>query len=216
MAKVEDIITEVVSHQFSRSQYEVYIRGQINNGMDYITLQTDFRDFFDTEAISAVPGTNEYTLPSDFQRLYDVITVADNGEIIPLYQDSLIEFETRPPANEDPTHYIIKGNKLLLWPTPSNAQTVSLRYYRTPASISSNGETPELPARYHRLLVSYCLWHCYERENDFNAAQYHKGRFDEDLAKARGEAQYDTDDYTQTKRIGDLRTDPLAPNVWVV
>jgi hypothetical protein len=64
--------------------------------------------------------------------------------------------------------------------------------------------------------VSYCLWHCFERENDFNAAQYHKARFDEDLLKARGEAQYDTDDYTQEKRIGDFRTDPLAPNIWIV
>jgi hypothetical protein len=216
MATVEQIVTEVVSHQFSRAQYEDYIKGRINDAQGYITLQTDFREFFTTEPIAVVPGTSTYTLPSDFQRLYDLISVNGSGQVFKLYQEPLVELETRPIASGEPTHYTVKGNTLKLWPTPENANTISLRYYREPDTISSNSDVPEVPTQYHRLLVSYCLWHCFERENDFNAAQYHKARFDEDLLKARGEAQYDTDDYTQEKRIGDFRTDPLAPNIWIV
>ena len=208
---------EVLSHQFSPSQYTGYIEGKLNQALGYVAAQTDFRVLLDTETYVTVSGTAGYALPSDFSRAYNVEVLDSSGNALPLTPETLVGYDTKSSsATGQPQLYVIDGQTLRLWPVPDNQFTVRLRYYRTPATMDSAIDVPEIPATYHHLLVSYALWHCYERENDYNSAQYHKGRFDEDLAKCRGEVQYDTDDYTQSKLVGDGRTDPLAPNVWVV
>lgn len=217
MATFLQLTEEVLSHQFSPTQYTEYIEKRLNDGQAYVAAQTDFRELMDTESYTTSSGDNTYTLPSDFVRLYNVELVQADGNVIPLSPESLVSYETKSAAaTGQPQLYVIQGSTLELWPTPDQAFTIRLRYYRKPAALNNSIDVPEIPGIYHHLLVSYALWHCYERENDYNSAQYHKARFDEDLAKCRGEVQYDTDDYTQSKRVGDNRTDPLAPNVWVV
>jgi hypothetical protein len=217
VATLTELTNEVLSHQFSPSQYTTYAQGKINQGLDYVAAQTDFRELLDTESYTTSNGTASYALPSDFSRLYNVEIFDADGVLMPLAAETLIGYDTKAPSQTGrPQLYVIEGSSLKLWPVPDGAYTIRVRHYRKPASLSGALDEPEIPATYHHLLVSYALWHCYERENDYNSAQYHKARFDEDLAKCRGEVQYDTDDYTQSKLVGDDRTDPLAPSVWVV
>lgn len=224
MATLNNLVAEVLDHQFSVSQYDPYVRGstttgqegKLNEALRYVAAQTDFRELLDTETIAVTINDSSYALPSDFSRLYSVVILDSQGNRIPLFQQVVMDFETQPAFSGQPSHYTIDGNNLRIWPSPDASYTVELRYYKVPALMIDANDEPEIPSTYHHLLVSYALWHCYERENDYNSAQYHKGRFDEDLLKARGEVQYDTDDYTQIKRVGDNRTDPTAPNVWTV
>jgi hypothetical protein len=217
VATFAEITDEVLSHQFSPTQYTEYIEKRVNQAQSYVAAQTDFRQLMDTESYTTSNGTSSYALPSDFSRLYDVELVQTDGYVVSLGPEVMARYETNnTAATGQPQLYAIQGSNLELWPVPDGPFTVRLRYFRNPAELTNSIDVPEIPATYHHLLVSYALWHCYERENDYNSAQYHKARFDEDLAKCRGEVQYDTDDYTQSKRVGDNRTDPLAPNVWVV
>jgi hypothetical protein len=224
VATLNNLVSEVLEHQFSVSQYDPYVRGStstgregiLNQGLRYVAAQTDFRELFTAYDFSTSVGVATYALPADFARLYGLTTVDGNQDTIPLFQEVIMDFQTRPDASGQPSQYTVIGNNLHLWPTPDAAYSMKLRYYKLPALLTEPNDEPEIPSEYHHLLVSYALWHCYERENDYQSAQYHKARFDEDLMKARGEVQYDTDDYTQFKRVGDNRTDPLAPNVWTV
>ncbi len=216
MATFNDLTQEVLDHQFAPTQYTQYIEKKLNQGQEYIAAQIDFRVLLTTHTVVTTSGTGSYALPSDFQRLFNVTVVDPAGQVIPLSAEPLNQFETQPLASGQPHQYVIDGTNLKLWPTPDAGYTVNLRYYRLPETLVNANDVPETPPEYWDLLVSYALWHCFERENDYQAAQYHKQRFDEDLAKARGELQYDTDDYTQIKRVGDGRVDPLAPNVWTV
>jgi hypothetical protein len=211
-----DLTEEVLDHQFAPNQYRLYIEKKINQGQEYIAAQIDFRVLLTTHTVTTVSSTATYALPSDFQRLFNVTITDPAGQVIPLSAEPLNQLETQPVATGQPQQYVIEGNNLRLYPTPDAAYTVKLRYYRLPEALVNANDVPETPPEYWDLLVSFALWHCFERENDYQAAQYHKQRFDEDLAKARGELQYDTDDYTQIKRVGDGRIDPLAPNVWTV
>lgn len=217
MATLTELTNEVLSHQFSPSQYTSYVQGKINQALGYVAAQADFRELFDTESYTTVNATASYALPTDFSRLYNVEVVDSNGVPKPLAAESLVGYDTKDSSQTgQPQVYVIDGQNLKLWPVPNAAYTVKVRHYRKPATLSNSNDVPQIPSIYHHLLVSYALWHCYERENDYQSAQYHKARFDEDLAKCRGEVQYDTDDYTQSKLVGDERTDPLAPSVWVV
>lgn len=216
MATFDDLTQEVLAHQFAPSQYTSYIQGKINQAQDYIAAQLDFRVLMQKYSVPVAVGTTSYALPADFQRLYNVTLTDGQGQVLPLGAEPLNEFETQPPSSGQPVRYCIEGNNLLIYPAPDSAYTITLRYFRLPTALVNANDEPETPPEYWDLLVSFALWHCFERENDYQAAQYHKARFDEDLAKARGELQYDTDDYTQIKRVGDNRTDPLAPTVWAV
>lgn len=216
MATFNDLTQEVLDHQFSPSQYKSYIEDKINQAQDYITAQIDVRNLLDKNTIQTVGGTASYAIPANYQRLYNVYLTEASGQVLPLYAEPVQEFDTQAPASGQPTRYCIEGNNLRLYPKPDGVYNITIRYYRLPAELVNANDVPEAPPEYWDLMVNFALWHCFERENDYTAAQYHKARFDEDLAKARGEMQYDTDDYTQIKRVGDNRTDPLAPTIWTV
>lgn len=216
MATLNDLIEEVLGHQFAPSQYRGYIETKINQGQEYVAAQLDARVLMRIRNITTENGTVEYSLPLNFQRLYNVAIIDDAGQAIPLNAEGLNQFDAQPPSAGQPVAYNIDRTLLRLYPTPDREYTVRLRYYRLPERLVNPNDVPELPPEYWDLLTSFALWHCYERENDYQAAQYYKARFDEDLDKARGELQYDADDYTQPKRVGDNRIDPLSPNIWTI
>jgi hypothetical protein len=204
-----ELTDEVLSHQFSPSQYTTYIQSQLNIGQAYVAAQTDFRELFSSDTITCAAADAEYTLPTDFMRVYSLLYVPTSGQPASLTEVSQADLDLNDPSSGTPTHYTVQNGEVRLWPTPDSAYTLRLRYYAKPATLVSGGDTPEIPGTYHHLLVTYALWHCYERENDYNSAMYHKGRFDEDIMKCRGEVQYDSDDYTQPQQIGDNRRDPM-------
>lgn len=216
MATYNDLIEEVLGHQFAPSQYRSYIEDKINQGQEYVAAQLDSRVLMRIRTITTENGTVEYSLPLDFQRLYNVALIDGTGQAIPLEAQEINQFDTEPPSSGQPTNYNIDRTVLRFYPTPDRAYSIRLRYFRLPETLANPNDIPELPPEYWDLLTSFALWHCYERENDYQAAQYHKARFDEDLDKARGELQYDADDYTQIKRVGDNRIDPLSPNIWTI
>jgi hypothetical protein len=203
MSTLSELQAEVVSHQFSAAQYNPYIVTQVNNAQNYITAQTDFRELQDLEEVTTVAGTATYALPTDFQRLVNVTLELSTGTILPLVSDANTRMDLEEISTGQPERFAIDGTNLRLWPTPSEEYTVRLRYYRIPTTLVNAGDVSEIPIQYHHLLVSYALFHCYQRENDYNAAAYHKQRFDEDIMKCRGEVQYDTNDRTEPKLIGD-------------
>jgi hypothetical protein len=204
-----ELTSEVLSHQFSPAQYTTYIQGRLNQAQAYVAAQTDFRELFSSEAVTTVNDDVAYDLPTDFMRVYSLMYTPTAADSYALTEVSQGDLDALPVSSGVPTHYAITNDEINLWPTPDSAYTLRLRYYAKPATLVNAGDTPQIPGTYHHLLVSYTLWHCYERENDYNSAVYHKGRFDEDIMKCRGEVQYDSDDYTQPQQIGDNRRDPM-------
>jgi hypothetical protein len=222
-----ELTNEVLSHQFSPSQYTTYIQARLNQGQAYIAAQTDFRQLQAAGAVVTAADNSIYSMSSDFlpvasdfQRVYTVALREEVGpslsQYVPLQEIQRSQLDLLPVSSGQPTHYCIDADDLKVWPTPDSVYVVTMRYYKKPATMVNADDEPEIPGTYHHLLVSYALWHCYERENDYNSAMYHKGRFDEDIMKCRGEVQYDSDDYSQSQRVGDNRTDPLAPSAWVL
>lgn len=216
MSTFVELQDEILSHQFSPAQYRAYIKNRLNQGESYIAAQCDFRELQDVEVVTTVANDADTPLPGDFQRLVNVTINLSNGTVVPLSSESVTSIYQHSASTGRPERYAIDGTNLRLWPTPDSAYTVTLRYYRKPTTMTDPENQPSIPPEYHHLIVSYALWHCWERENDWNAAAYHKQRFDEDLQKCRGEVQYDSDDYTQPRLVGEERTDALAPSAWVL
>ena len=100
-----------------------------------------------------------------------------------------------------PYFYDVNGLNLDLFPTTDATYNVLLNYYKTPADMVNSTDEPDIPVQYHHLLVTYALIRCFERENDYDAATYHRQRFESDVLKCRTEVQYSQRDSSQPQLV---------------
>lgn len=218
MATLDELTEEVLSHQFSAAQYDAFIRSKLNEAEQKLCAEIDFRIGFTYTAVECVAGYALYYLPSNFVRVYNVTIEQSDGTVVALKETPFTELDVLDrSATGQPERYLISGhegdNTIRLWPAPDSAWEVQVRYYGEPGGMVDGTDTPFVPERWQDLLVRYALVKCYERENDYNSAQYHRNIYEIDKEKAKGQAQYDGQDYGQPNLVGDGRTDDLAPGM---
>lgn len=221
---LDEIVAEVLSHQFAAGQYTDYLMGTgsygegiVTQAQNYVTAQTDFRELFTAVTTTLSAGTEDLTLPTDFSRLYSLVCVGSTGqENIALQQITPSDFDALSnDSTGRPYFYDVNGDTLSVYPTPDASYDIQLRYWKVPDALSVGTDEPEIPSVYHHLLVSYSLVKCFERENDYDAAMYHQSRFDTELMKCRGEVQYDANDKTQPRVASGMWNPPeTVLTVW--
>lgn len=209
MSDFQTLQNEVLSHQLSDAKYRPLTKVWLNEGQRYVFLQSDLRTEMETEDYATTPGTSTLTLPDDFAR---VISLRDTDFADALAPIELRDFDDAGPASGRPTSYVVTGATVNLYPTPDAAYTLSLRYYKLPATMVDDTDEPELPEHYQHLLVRYALIRCFQRENDYQAASYWREEFNNDLMKLRGEAQYDLHD--GPTQVPGTYEEPTVPLNW--
>lgn len=79
-----------------------------------------------------------------------------------------------------PTHYIITGQTIQLYPSPEASGTVSLDYYRIPVPMTDAG--PEIHPRHHIKLLDWALYLAYNKRDadtySQSTAEIYRNRFD--------------------------------------
>lgn len=195
-----DLRQAVLDHQFSPTRYTTFINDSLNEGQRRIARKANLRIFFDTETITTAAGDNEYPLPDDFARLHSLTTPSTNT---PLTSITVDEFDTFPVTNSSgtPTAFTIDRPNVKFYPAPDGEHTFQMRYYRSPVAMTDDEDEPELPEDYHYLLVTYSLYRCFRRENDYEAAQFHQAEFERELAEMTGDLQDDAQDATQPQQV---------------
>lgn len=133
----------------------------------------------DTATISAVAGTQQYTMPTDVVRVHRV-TYQETGasEIVPLdYQDFMsmdaIWWTQQTVAQSTPALYTMWGAApnltLVAYPTPAAAGTFTIYYYSLPVDPNGTGSTNcELPNGWEDCAVDYCVYMALLEDRDPN------------------------------------------------
>lgn len=100
-------------------------------------------------AVVLVVDQEAYTLPANFKAPINLIdgTIASPELIYPLIN-----------INEYSYGYSIYNGEILLKPVPSEAKTINLYYYKTPAELVEDIDVPEFDSLYHYLLASYAIY----------------------------------------------------------
>lgn len=63
-------------------------------------------------------------------------------------------FGTRPSSQSQPLHFAVSpANSLLLGPNPNDIYTITGEYYCNPTELTSDASVPEMPDRFHKLIV---------------------------------------------------------------
>jgi hypothetical protein len=211
-----ELQNEVLSHQLNDTKYRPYVKSWLNEGQRFVTAQTDIRSQY--ESLATTLTDPQFDLPDDYSRLIEVIDTTDSGDGRHLYPMEIPDFHEAPASYGPPEFYAVIGNTVYLFPYPADGTEITLNYYRQPVLMTTEGDEPEIPDTYHHLLIRWALYRAFQRENDYEAAGYWRGEFENDLMKMRGEVQHDTfDGPRQVPGTWDDETSPgpVRLNNWV-
>lgn len=189
--EIQDNVLSLISKSDATTRNRV--KNWINLGYQDFTLRElwPFRETTDT--FDTIAGTQEYTLSTEFTDIdaQNIISVAIQGTnlrklpYVPFNQlrasQPDLDFETQSV----PQSYYIKAGKIGLWPSPDNAYTIAVDYYKIPTELSADSDTPIVPIAYREALMQYAL----SLEHDFNTdpdlAQKAMNRYEQIVMLAR-------------------------------
>lgn len=148
------------------------IKTWINMGyQDFVSRELwPFREVTDT--ITTVASTQEYTLSSEFSNIDNnsIASVSIQGASArrlaykPFNQLRIDQPDLDQEGTSLPEYYYLKAGKIGFWPSPNDAYTVAVDYYKVPTEMSSDSDEPIIPQAYRESLVQYAL----SMEHDFN------------------------------------------------
>lgn len=187
----EELQNEVLGHRLNDTHYREPVKSWLNEGQRFVVLQADLRTQQTSETFVTAADDANLDVPDDYARLISLTNTDDANPLAPI---SLRDYDDASTSTGKPTGYVVVGNQIYLYPTPDAAYNLRFRYWSLPPEMVETGDTPSIPEQYHHLLVHYALVRAYQRENDYEAAQYHRAEFENELAKMKGEANYEGQD----------------------
>ena len=163
----------------TQSVTDTQINTLINQGLHEVEVYTDWRFLKDHDDLDVVAGTQGYSLAT--------LTNSTFNRAIALVDDDIDRSVDYIPASEFYHRYgrdtgnsgarariwTIDAGSILLHPTPSANDTARYRlhYYKTMTELSADGTSPEFHQGFHWLLVDFCKWKLWEREEYFDEAR---------------------------------------------
>lgn len=147
-----------------------------------------------TQAYTLTAGVSDVTngsgLPTNYVQALD-ITLTSSGleKVIPYADIRVIDDDfpdpddtTRNPTGP-PAMWYYYGDTIKVYPVPSQAYTVSLRYYKKPTELTSTSDVPEIPSEFSELLVVGAAYRVLQVKDNYDQAAILQNKYDEILQK---------------------------------
>lgn len=117
--------------------------------------------------------TPTVALPTDFYEPFDVRWRDAQGNVFVMGMAQGNFVPSQETGNPPFEYAIDEASSLIrLWPVPSGDGTLEFAYFKTLAELAGDSDVPEIPSRWHRLLVLYGAAAAMQKNGDANAAQY--------------------------------------------
>ena len=135
--------------------------------------------------LAATPGQADYDMPA--ARIANIESIHINNIPIPglSYPDMEKYIEDHPYLTADatgtPVLWYQWGGLITLWPTPTQADMISLLYTAFPPELTSLSEALSLPDKYFNVLIDYVLSKAYELDEEFDASSFKSQQYENQL-----------------------------------
>lgn len=212
----EELIDEVIAIIQDTAWTEPIIESKLNQALMVVAtgvmlpgkhqLSPPLPDLYTSDDIDTTAGVAICNLPSNFNR--DVIQIVNaNGEEIPI-EKSFRKFLSDCPEQASGSVFMaaVSGSKLVYRNVPDTAETLTVHYYKLPATLTHDEDIPNcLPIALHRpLMVGYVCKEIFSQIEDgiegqkvnteYWAREFQQGLLDlEVLVIHDGEPMYITD-----------------------
>ncbi len=146
---IRSILDEPSQTILTDNDFLYYARQSLWKVYDLIT-QTGFPYYLTKTEISVSKGTNEYSLPSDFGKIDDVI-----------FEDyHLVQANQYTTMEGTPEYYVVTENSILLFPIPDEDGTLTVYYHKKPTPPAQLSDTINIPELAERLFILDMLIQC--------------------------------------------------------
>lgn len=163
----------------------------------YLTDIAEAEDWPWLEATSS--GTAPLTI-TDLRTIELVIDSTAKFKLQPLDRRNITDdWDSDLTTAGDPAfYYTTTGTTVAVYPT-STTHTISVRYWKVPATLGSDLTEPALPTRFHSLIVDAAVARAYEDNDEWDAAEAARQKFEARLDHMRvsllNQQHDETDDY---------------------
>lgn len=179
---------------------ETELIDKVNEGLYYIAGGGDLNpsywlaplpDLYKSGTVDTSTSNPYVSLPSDYQRgLFKIVD--SSGQNVKIYHSFNKFLNVYPALNEGGSvaEAAVKGRTLYYQGKPASAATLTLHYYRYPATLASDSDIPEgIPAHLHRrLLVYYVAAEVFgEIEDALEGGSTNEKKWAQKFAQAMGE-----------------------------
>lgn len=209
MSTLIQLRTDVLLQGFEQTRLGSVIDAKLNEGLQRVARRLLIRFEEVDYAISTVASTATYAIPSDLLR---VRSVRDTTTPRQLSVVDVTDMDSYVASSGRPRIYAIDASNLRFYPTPDAVYSMSLRYWKNPATLVNDTDIPGIPADYHDLLATWAKARLYEYEDDVSMAQYFQAKFTTDLNAAAADLQNQDVEATQVPSMWDA--DRRASGTW--
>ena len=184
--------TAVINHGFDAGVYSGQINQWINDAYEQACRVALFSTDEATYDFSTAAGTQTYPLPADMVSMRSLRnTDLDQEMVAAEIRDIDRSSHTNTGA---PFAYALSSSNILLYPTPDQAYPLELRYWKLPADLVADGDTPAIPSDYHRMLWYWATAEAYWSEDDGSTGAQWENRFNTLLAKFEADVKFQNED----------------------
>lgn len=179
-------ITEMDAADVSDSVIEIYLRDGYNR---IIELERRWRFLECKFTLTTSAGVQEYT-PDDFtaDEIREVISIVDGDHFRLQYVDyDAIEelLFNNPLSTAIPQFYTFWDEKLVLFPIPNSAYSLTVRAYRNPIDWVTDDAAPDGSAAFDMALVYYAISRIYQAQEELNTAASYERMYADSVTLAR-------------------------------
>lgn len=120
-------------------------------------LQAGENYYLECVQTTLVVNQQDYVLPDDFMKLHRLELILSgsppNQDVTPLAPITLNQQDLVAANTGQPQYYVIKRNRLMLFPTPDTAASIKLFYSPRVAELSADTDVPDVPQHYHEYIA---------------------------------------------------------------
>ncbi len=172
--------------QFRTVSDDWYLISAHTGGQTTATLSVPFNGSVNISGVAYTLRKVFYSLASDTDRIVDARQSRTKNKLGAVDIRTFDRYLPDPTATGDPLYYYLAGvdtNKywqIGLYPIPSTAENIQIRYLNIPADMTSTA-TPNLPEKFHDILIFGALYMFGHAYIDDSRIQTAKARFDQTL-----------------------------------
>lgn len=146
----------------------------------------------DHKETTSVANDGSYSLPDDCINVRRV-TYSDEVLLQTTMEVADQDWTTRdksPQVSGTPQYFYIWNNILYVYPVPSTSSTgiLDIWYARIPAAVTdATAQTLEIPAKFHEMIVRYCLSRAKELNDEYDVAKLVMNDYNDMVLDAKDE-----------------------------
>lgn len=138
----------------------------VNHALHSIEAEWDWPWLEASENIPTVNGTAAYAVSATWLRTLEV----QYGDYPPLERWDIAKLRAMGIPAGRPNYFAVYEDKLQLRPVPTAVVTMTHLYIKRENDLTTDADTPLMPATYHWVIVEYGAYLCYRRSNRLDAA----------------------------------------------